>query len=246
MNLNEWFIPMTDMIGIVAFSFCGAMMAIERRLDLFGVLFLGILSSLGGGVIRDLLLGETPPRFFVSYRWVLASVLCALSVFVAAKYWSGWRRWKVHRRIEQIANIFDAVGLAAFSVSGVQLAIAGGHGANAFLCVFMGMTTGVGGGILRDMMTREIPYVLKKHVYAVASIAGSLLFWILWRIGMPSEGGVLLSMAVVILIRILATVFRWSLPRISVPAEEDSLQRTRHMSQEEPSSPEEHTECEGR
>ena len=121
---------------------------------------------------------------------------------------------------ELVKKVIDAVGLAAFSISGVQIALSSKYADNAFLCVLMGMLTGVGGGILRDMMTRSIPYVLRKHVYALASLAGSLLFYLLIRFGANDTASTLVAIAFIVAIRILAAKYKWSLPKISLNEEE--------------------------
>ena len=214
--MSDWWIYLTDNIGIAAAAVSGAMIAIERRLDLFGILFLGVITALGGGVTRDLLLGSTPPRFFTSYPSVLIAVLAATAVFLIAKLWNGWRNPAVFERINRIHNLFDAVGLAAFTVTGTQLAMAAGHENNAFMCVFMGMTTAVGGGILRDMMTQRVPYVLCKRIYAVASIVGGLMYWTLCHFGLVPALAQLIAMLLIVLIRAFATIFRWNLPHIAL------------------------------
>lgn len=214
--MSDWWIYLTDNIGIAAAAVSGAMIAIERKLDVFGVLFLGMITALGGGVLRDLLLGCTPPRFFTSFLALLIVIIAATAVFVIAKLWNGWRNPDIFHRIDQIHNLFDAVGLAAFTITGTQLAMAAGHEENAFMCVFMGMTTGVGGGVLRDMMTRHIPYVLWKRIYAVASIIGALVYWTLCYFAVLPAIAQLIAMALIIIIRLCATVFRWNLPHIEV------------------------------
>ena len=143
-------------------------MAIQRELDLFGVLFLGAVTAIGGGVIRDLLLGQTPPQVFVNYIYLAVAVVTALTVFL----WSAYHQRQEYRKrryADTLLNFFDAAGLGIFSVIGVQNTVNAGFGDNAFFCVFLGMTTGVGGGMLRDMMSRETPVVLRKHIYALAS-----------------------------------------------------------------------------
>ena len=214
--MSDWWIYLTDNIGIAAAAVSGAIIAIERKLDLFGILFLGVITALGGGVTRDLLLGSTPPRFFTSYPALLIAVLAALAVFLIARLWSGWRDPAVFNRINQIHNLFDAIGLAAFTITGTQLAMAAGHENNAFMCVFMGMTTGVGGGILRDMMTQRVPYVLCKRIYAVAAIVGGLVYWTLCHFDVLPGLSQVIAMALIIIIRLCATVFHWNLPRIEL------------------------------
>ena len=220
--MSEWWIYITDNIGVAAAAVSGAMIAIERKLDLFGVFFLGMITALGGGILRDVLLGEVPPRFFTNYIAIIIVVLMVSSVFIVARFWNGWRNPRIKAKIDQIHNLFDAIGLSAFTVTGVQVAMNAGFADNAFLCVCMGMTTGIGGGVLRDMMSRHTPYVLQKRIYAVASILGALLYWTLFFFGLPLAVTQIVAMLAIIVIRVCATIFRWNLPR--VPLDEASNQ----------------------
>lgn len=213
MDWTETLFTVPELIGTVAFAVSGAMAALEHRLDLFGVVLLGLTTALGGGCIRDLLLGITPPQMFCSPLLALLAVFSALLVFVPA--YCGRERFFGHAgQIEQINNIFDAIGLGVFSVVGTRAGIMAGYAENAFLCVFLGMLTGVGGGVLRDMMSREIPMVLRKRIYALASILGALAYWILRKYAVDETVAALCGGIMVFGIRMLATHFCWSLPRV--------------------------------
>lgn len=213
MMITEILIHLTELIGTVAFSVSGAIHAIGKKLDLLGVVVLGCLTALGGGVLRDLLLGQIPPRAFSNFEYLTVAALSALTVFIAARFFKNGYRSHL-TQLEQINNIFDAVGLGTFSVVGVQIAIETGHGSNLFFCIFLGVTTGCGGGILRDLMCAKVPGVLTKHIYALASAAGSALYWCLHLLHLPELVAVLCGIGAVITIRMLATVFRWSLPKL--------------------------------
>ena len=204
------------MIGTIAFAASGAIMAIDRELDLFGVIFLGVIAAVGGGILRDMLLGSFPPSAFVSSVYVLVAFLTSLVVFLFARF-MGRRYWSSLEILDRIVNLLDAVGLGVFSVVGTQTAIGCGYMDNAFLCIFMGMTTGVGGGILRDLLSRTIPAVLKKRIYAVASIAGSALYFGLIHANVIGTLAMLSGMALTVVIRILATRFMWDLPKVPHP-----------------------------
>lgn len=211
--ITEILIHITELIGTVAFSVSGAIHAINKKLDLLGVVVLGCLTALGGGALRDLLMGQTPPRAFSNFEYLIVATVSALAVFIVASFFKNG--YRVHLTLlEQINNIFDAVGLGAFSVVGVQLAISGGYGHNLFFCIFLGVLTGCGGGILRDLMCAKVPGVLTKHIYALASAAGATLYAVLCKLEVLELYGVLGGIALVILIRVLATVFRWSLPKL--------------------------------
>ncbi len=203
----------TEIIGTIAFAISGAMVAAKKRMDLFGVMFLGGVTALGGGTIRDVLLGHYPPNMFYSFKFLLIAAASALLIFVLSyryhdKYVAN------EERMNHINNILDAIGLAAFVVTGTQAAILAGYPDNPFLCIFLGATTGVGGGVLRDMMCQETPAILRKHVYAVAAIIGGLVYYLLCHFEAGTTLATVCSMAVTVTIRLLATHYRWSLPKI--------------------------------
>ena len=204
----------TEIVGTVAFSISGAMLAIERKLDLFGVVFLGATTAIGGGIVRDILLGQIPPQAFLNYVYMLTAVITALIVFVLC-----WISNRSDNPIpflsDGLLNFFDAAGLGIFSVIGVQNTINAGFGDNAFFCIFLGMTTGVGGGMLRDVMSHAVPAVLRKHIYALASIAGSICYYYLQFHHRWLAIGV--TTLLVVVIRLLASHYRWTLPRIPTP-----------------------------
>jgi len=209
----DWILYWSEFIGTIAFAISGALLAIQKRLDLFGILLLGIITALGGGTIRDLILGHTPPRMFYSFQYVCLAALSALLVFFTAKI--SKRSYEGFTGIADFLMVFcDALGLGIFAVIGTQAGIEAGFGSNLFLCVFLGMTTGVGGGILRDMMCGDIPFVLRKHIYAVAAIAGSLLFYTLLQTGLDETLSTLAGMFVTLALRLLAWHFKWNLPRV--------------------------------
>ena len=150
-----------EMVGMVAFALYGALVGLKYRLDLFGILLMGITASLGGGGIRDLLIGITPPAMFQDYRYLLVAVVTSLVVFLAA-YLSKGRYHDYETKVEALANIFDALGLGAFNVVGVQAGINAGFSGNGFLLVFLGLMTGIGGGILRGLFVLRMPVVFHK------------------------------------------------------------------------------------
>lgn len=204
---------LTELMGTVAFSISGSTLAIKRRLDLFGVVFLGTTTAIGGGIIRDLLLGQIPPRAFLNYAYFLCAAATSLLVFVITGI-----KLKRGRPIQfvddAILNFFDAVGLGVFSVVGVQNAINSGFEENIFFCVFLGMTTGVGGGVLRDVLSSSTPAILRKHVYALTSLSGSFCYYYLQRQADRVPGAIIISTILVVVIRMLASYYHWTLPKI--------------------------------
>ena len=202
-TLTETLFTVLEAVGTVAFAVSGATVALQRRLDVFGVMLLGLTTALGGGCIRDLLLGRTPPVMFSQPLYAIVAIATSLIVFLLAWYWRiGFFGHMV--LIDRVNNIFDALGLGVFTVIGVRAGVAAGYGENAFLC----------GGVLRDMMSREIPMVLCRRVYAIASIIGGAAYFLL-RTPLQESTAALTGVILVFSIRMLATHYRWSLPRIS-------------------------------
>ena len=150
-----------ELIGAAAFAVSGAMAAIKNRADIFGVIFLAVTTALGGGVIRDVLLGNLPPKMFVSYAYFSVSVIAAVVVFADA--YIRREKYLLHRdRLDAVNNVFDAVGLAVFTISGMNTSMAVSD--NVLLILILGMATGVGGGMMRDVMTNTMPKVLRKRI----------------------------------------------------------------------------------
>lgn len=214
--MNEFVMLTMEIIGTIAFAVSGALVAISFSLDIFGVAFLGVITAVGGGMLRDLLIGNHPPKIFsLSYLLIIA-LLTAIIVFVIS-YINKHRFFEFKEKIERINNFFDAVGLAAFTVTGTQMACTAGFSDKIIFVIFMGMLTGVGGGIFRDVLVSQTPYVLKKHIYAVASIIGSILYYVLSVTFGFEFTGTLISMLTVIVIRLLAAKYLWKLPKIKNP-----------------------------
>ncbi len=202
-----------EIIGTAAFAVSGAMAAMHKHLDIFGVLFCGIVTALGGGVIRDTLLGSLPPEMFKSYSYLITAVAAGVAAFVAARILNSKFETKA-ASIDRVNNIFDAVGLGVFTVAGINLAVNSGYSDNAFFVIFLGMTTGCGGGIFRDICIREVPLVFSKRIYAVASLAGGCVYYFMHvYLNLHGVLAVAAGIGVVFVLRLLASVFRWDLPR---------------------------------
>ena len=202
-----------ELIGAAAFAVSGAMVAIEKRADIFGILFLAVTTALGGGVIRDVLIGRIPPVMFVSYWYLLISVVAALAVFIDAYLRS--EKYKLHLdKLDAVNNIFDAIGLAVFTVSGMNAAMPVSD--NVILVLFVGMCTGVGGGMLRDVMTNTMPKVLRKRVYAFASLLGGGLYYAMYALGVNQIVSLGCGMLLIFALRLFATIFKWNLPSVKL------------------------------
>lgn len=197
--------------GTIAFASSGAMVAIKKQLDLLGVIVLGVTTAVGGGMLRDIIIGNVPPNLFKDPIYVLLAFLTVMLLFIIVRRNQKILASRSIEMYEKVMNIFDAVGLGAFTVVGIDTAVLAGYGQYHFLIIFLGVITGVGGGILRDIMAGETPYILKKHVYACASIAGAVLYAFLLEY-MNGDAAMLIGAGTVILIRILATRYCWDLP----------------------------------
>lgn len=200
-----------EVIGTIAFASSGAMVAIKKELDLLGVIVLGVTTAVGGGMLRDIILGNVPPGLFTKPVYVITAFLTVMALFMVVRLNQKILESRYITAYEKMMNIFDAVGLAAFTVTGIDTAVLAGYEDYHFLSVFLGVLTGVGGGLLRDIMAGQTPYILRKHVYASASIAGAICYVFLadWMTG---DVSMIISAILVILIRLLATRYCWNLP----------------------------------
>ena len=213
MNFSEILFNVADMVGIVAFALSGVMVALKHRLDLFGIITLGIVTALGGGFIRDLIIGCAPPMMFRKPIYAIVAASTALVLFLFARIF-GKLYHRIEPHMEAFANVFDAIGLGSFTVVGMKTGILYGYGTNGFFLVFLSLMTCVGGGLLRDLFVQRMPGILHKHIYAVAVLAGAVLYLILYRLSISDLFATPVTMALVFIIRMLATHYRWNLPTV--------------------------------
>lgn len=215
MDVGETIFHVLELIGVFAFAVSGAITAIKRDLDIFGVTVMGITTAMGGGVVRDILIGKLPPTMFYSYKYVLLAALTSIAIFTVA--YVAKEKFSLNLNlINFVNNIFDAIGLGVFSVLGVSIAMTAGHADNAFLCVFLGTMTGVGGGMLRDVMSVSTPLIFRKHIYALASILGSCTYYYMVRFDIKNGYAIAVAMIVTFVLRMLATFYKWSLPKVHI------------------------------
>ncbi len=211
--MREILMLVMELLGTIAFSVSGTLVAATAGLDLFGVLTVGTITAVGGGIIRDLIIGQIPPAVFTKPEILLLALVTSLVVFIIA-FINSKRIKDISQKIEGINIFFDALGLAAFSVTGVEVTCAAGHSNNAVLAVVLGVITGVGGGVLRDVLVNEKPYILVKHIYAVASLLGSAVYYAVGIYFGHELVGTIVSVLLTITIRMLAAKFRWNLPKV--------------------------------
>ena len=200
-----------EIIGVLSFSISGALMAIDKENDFVGVVFLAIITSFGGGMLRDIFIGNTPPLFFELFHLIIVSVITSTVIFILATI---FKRQYVKNEdfVQSINNYLDAAGLGVFVVSGARICMEAGFN-NPFLIIVMGMLSGTGGSMMRDIIMREVPALLRKRIYLVAALAGATTYYLLARLGVSDLFAIPVSAVLIVLIRILATVFKWNMPK---------------------------------
>ena len=192
----------TDLVGISVFAVTGALVAVRKELDVFGVLVLALTTGLGGGFIRDVLIGATPPAALQDWRYLLVPVGSGLLTF--------WFH-PAMRRLERVINVFDAAGLALFGVAGALKAM--DYGLGPLPSTLMGLVTGVGGGMLRDMLTGRVPAVLQRsELYAIPTAAGAAVAAFGREAGLSTLLVATLGATLCFVVRLLAMWRHWHGP----------------------------------
>lgn len=203
------FVSIFEIIGTIAFAASGSLTAMKKRMDLLGVIVLGVLTAVGGGILRDVILGIAPPLAFRDPTNTLIAIAISVILFIP---WVRHRLMHNHRLFDAALLVMDSVGLGVFTVMGIWNALDFSPNRSTFLLIFVGVITGVGGGVLRDILAGNTPYILVKHVYACASLVGALCCTLLWH-HVPDYAAILIGGLSVLIIRLLSAYFHWNLPR---------------------------------
>ena len=203
-----WYI--FDMIGTIAFAVSGALVGVSRKMDIFGMTVLALATAIGGGIVRDVLLGYFPPNSLRNVVYV--TVVLAVTVIVFLIYNSRYRKHAMGPRSRASYLLADALGLASFTVTGASAGFKLYPELPIFI-VLLGTITAVGGGIIRDMLAQRIPSVLKEDVYALPSIIGGIVYYLMVTSSWDSMA-VYGAFTVVLVIRLLALKYNWSLPKV--------------------------------
>ncbi|MEH0933289.1 trimeric intracellular cation channel family protein [Micromonospora sp. CPCC 205558] len=206
-----------DLTGVAVFAASGASAAVAKRLDLFGVAFVGFVAALGGGILRDLVIDEVPPLAFADWRYAATAAITALAVF--------WLHPQL-ARLRTTVLVLDAAGLALFTVTGTLKAL--DARVPALGACLIGMLTAIGGGLGRDLLTAEIPVVLRREIYALAALAGSVLVVLLYATGQAGPAPLTAAAVLVFGLRLIALRRRWSAPvaRLRPPRADGADPRT--------------------
>ena len=191
-----------DLIGTLVFALSGALVGVRRDLDLFGIGVLSVAAGLGGGVVRDLLLGIAPPAALTHQLYLPVALTAAGIGFV---YHPGIAK------LSASVRLLDAVGLGFFAIAGTLKALDAGQG--AVVAVLLGVLTGVGGGVIRDVLVAEVPVVLRQEIYALAALIGGAVFVALREVGIGKPIAVPAGVALVVALRMLAIQRNWQAPR---------------------------------
>lgn len=200
--MTHVFLLLLDLGGTFVFAISGALAAVRHRLDALGVMVLAFAAGNAGGVTRDLLIGAVPPAAIANWSYLAVSILAGWLVF----YGHHWVQ-----RFDQPVLWLDAIGLAFFAVAGAQKALS--HDLGPIAAALLGMLTGVGGGMLRDMLVREIPVVLRSDFYALAALAGAGIVVSANTLGLPSGVAAIAGGLLCFFLRAMAIHYGWHLPR---------------------------------
>jgi len=190
-----------EIIGTIAFAAAGALIGIQKRLDVFGVFILALTTAVGGGIVRDVFIGISPPTAFIFPMSTIISLLTAIITCFAYQWLN---------KLNKAILICDAIGLGAFTAAGANMAFIYEYN-RLFMTVMMAVLTGVGGGLIRDIFVGDIPFIFRKEVYAVASIIGALCFFYTKPL-LPGNGPIYLCFLVTVLIRIVSMQYNINLP----------------------------------
>lgn len=199
-----------DVIGTIAFAISGALLGIQRRMDIFGILILALVTAIGGGIVRDVMVGRIPPTSLQTGLYISITLITVGIIFIMYRY--GWNRYIEGKGATKVYLTADALGLASFTVTGATIGITVDPG-NLVLTVVLGVITAVGGGIIRDILAHRTPSVLKEEVYALPALLGSIIYYVVCGMGHQIMASYA-TFLIVFIIRMVALEYHWNLPRI--------------------------------
>lgn len=190
-----------DLLGTIAFAISGALAAMNRRLDLFGIFIIAFVTAIGGGTVRDILIGNTPVTWMenIIYIYLIGLVTIFAIIF----------RSKLNH-LKTSLFLFDTIGLGVFTITGVEIGVQ--SGLNPIISITLGAMTGTFGGVIRDILCNEIPVIFRKEIYATACLVGGLAFVILYELGMNQDVIYIVTSLTVIVIRLIVVKYHISLP----------------------------------
>ena len=196
------FVYLLEMLGTAAFAVTGALAASRKQMDIFGFIVLALMPAIGGGTIRDVIIDRTPVFWVADTRYLVVAIVAALVVFFAP--------WKPGSR-RRLLVWMDAMGLALFATMGTQICLA--HDTGPLVAVLLGVATAVTGGMIRDIICNEIPLILSQEIYATAAFVASLSYVAADALGAGEWLSLGLAVSIGFVVRALAIVYDWSLPK---------------------------------
>jgi uncharacterized membrane protein YeiH len=199
------FLHIIDILGTFAFAVSGAFSAMERKLDPFGTLIISFVTAIGGGTVRDVLVGNFPVNWLTNSDAITVILIGATVTMLFGSYL---------RQLTFALFLFDALGLGLFTIIGMEVGLK--YGFTAGICIALGTITACFGGVLRDVLLNKVPLIFRKEIYALACIAGGAFCYFLYRTNLNEDLAKVLSILLIFVIRIVAVRFKLSLPRISL------------------------------
>lgn len=192
-----------DLIGTMAFAISGALTAMHKKLDLFGVFIIAFVTAVGGGTLRDVLIGQTPVGWMLHLEYVYLIVIgYSLAIFFGKKL----------EKLRISLLLFDTIGLGVFTLIGLEKGIY--IGLHPLICIALGTMTACFGGVIRDILCTEIPVIFRKEIYATICILGGIVFFILKKMNLENDILYLIPSLVIIVVRLMAVKFKWYLPTL--------------------------------
>lgn len=204
LNLTHPLVAGLDLVGTLVFSMSGAARGVQQKMDVFGVMVLAYVTAVSGGILRDVMIGAVPPESVSSWHNLALALGGGMFVFLF---------FGLFDRLRHPVQFFDAIGLGMFAVAGTQKAL--NYGIDWPMAAILGMVSGIGGGMVRDVLTVRVPTVLYSELYAVAALAGALAVVIGGTLGLPTAVSVWSGVAICVFLRMMAIYRRWRLPAAS-------------------------------
>lgn len=197
------FLTIIDILGTIAFAISGVLTAMHKRMDVFGILIIAAVTSVGGGTLRDVLIGKTPVTWMLDMTFIYVIMVASLFAVLFREQLRYFRR---------SLFLFDTIGIALYTTAGVQIGLAAEL--HPIVCVLLGTMSACFGGVLRDILCNEIPVIFRKEIYATACISGGIVYLIMHALHMEQMVTTIVSGLVVVAIRIPAVIFKWHLPSV--------------------------------
>ncbi len=203
-----------EILGTIAFSASGTIIGIKKRMDVFGNLALAVITAVGGGMLRDMLLGIAPPLILQKPFCFMVAVATSIILMFFFAFKDKMTITKFMHIYTKFLLISDAIGLGIFTVLGINVAIRTGYGDNVLILLLVGMLTGVGGGMLRDVLSRDIPMIFTQNIYAVSTLVGGALYIFSRAYISEYEYCVIIGLGTVLIIRLVSETYKINLPII--------------------------------